>query len=77
MACTRMGRWGSDLYTGRRSYQIIAHRRRWYAISATLIAISALLLIFRGLTPSIEFRGGSEFTLSNVADTSQQPATAA
>ncbi|MCV2394535.1 protein translocase subunit SecF [Actinotalea sp. M2MS4P-6] len=74
MASTRMGRWGSDLYTGKRSYQIVGHRRRWYAISATIIVISALLLVTKGLTLSIEFRGGSEFTLSNVSDTSQQPA---
>ncbi len=74
MASTAMSRWGADLYTGKRSYQIVAHRRRWYAISGVIIVIAAVLLATRGLTPSIDFRGGAEFTLSNVSDTSQQPA---
>lgn len=74
MAASRMSQWGADLYTGRRSYAIVAHRRRWYAISAVIVVAAALLLAVKGLTPSIEFKGGSEFTLSDVADTAQQPA---
>ena len=74
MASTRMSRWGADLYTGHTSYGIVAHRRRWYTISAVVLTISVLLLLVRGLNPSIEFEGGSEFTVSNAATLEQQPA---
>ncbi|GCD21573.1 protein translocase subunit SecF [Cellulomonas algicola] len=64
--------WGNDLYTGRRSYDIVGRRRVWYTISAILVAISAVLLIKPGLNPGIEFRGGSEFVVSNVQNLDQQ-----
>jgi preprotein translocase subunit SecF len=75
MAGTRMGRWGSDLYTGRVSYAIVAHRRRWYTISGAIVLISAILLFTKGLSPGIEFEGGSEFIVSSTAaNTAEQPA---
>jgi len=74
MAASRMSQWGNDLYTGRRSYAIVGHRRRWYTVSAALLLVSVTLLLVRGLTPSIDFSGGAEFTLSGVSDTAQQPA---
>ncbi len=64
--------WGNDLYTGRRSYQIVGRRRLWFAIAGIFVILSGLVLGFKGLEPGIEFRGGSEFTVSNPADTSQQ-----
>ncbi len=64
--------WGNDLYTGRRSYDIVGRRRVWYAISAVLVLISAVLLVKPGLNPGIEFRGGSEFVVSGVSTTDQQ-----
>ncbi|MBO9570276.1 MAG: protein translocase subunit SecF [Cellulomonas iranensis] len=64
--------WGNDLYTGRRSYDIVGRRRTWYVISAVLVLISAVLLVRPGLNPGIEFRGGSEFVVSGVATTDQQ-----
>ncbi|MFC8191360.1 protein translocase subunit SecF [Cellulomonas sp. NPDC057328] len=67
--------WGNDLYTGRRSYDIVGKRRRWYAVSAVLLLISVVLLITPGLNPGIEFRGGSEFTVSDVDDLDQGLAT--
>ncbi|GAA3821352.1 protein translocase subunit SecF [Cellulomonas soli] len=66
--------WGNDLYTGRRSYDIVGRRRVWYTISAVLVLITAVLLIKPGLNPGIEFRGGSEFVISGVTDTEQQSA---
>lgn len=71
---SRLSQWGNDLYTGRRSYDIVGRRRRWYAISAAVLLISVLLLAVRGLNPSIDFRGGAEFMVTGVSDTSQQPA---
>lgn len=66
--------WGNDLYTGRRSYDIVGRRRLWYTISGVLVVLTALLLFKPGLNPGIEFRGGSEFTVSGAQDLSQQPA---
>jgi len=64
--------WGNDLYTGRRSYDIVGRRKVWYTISVVLVVISAVLLFTPGLNPGIEFRGGSEFTVSNPDSTDQQ-----
>ena len=58
--------WGNDLYTGRRSYDIVGHRRIFYAVSAVLVLISGILLVKPGLNPGIEFRGGSEFVVSGI-----------
>ncbi|MBN9103523.1 MAG: protein translocase subunit SecF [Propionibacteriaceae bacterium] len=49
------------LYTGEISYDFVAHRKRWYAISAIAIAIALLALLFRGLNLGIEFTGGVDF----------------
>lgn len=67
---------GNDLYTGRRSVPIVPKRRFWYIFSLSLIVISLLALGVRGLNPSIEFRGGSEFIVSGVASTAEAPAIA-
>lgn len=69
---TGFAQWGNDLYTGRRSYDIVGRRRIWYVVSAVLIAISGVLLVVPGLNPGIEFRGGSEFVVSGVETTDQQ-----
>ncbi|MBO0900399.1 protein translocase subunit SecF [Cellulomonas sp. zg-ZUI222] len=69
---TGFAQWGNDLYTGRRSYDIVGKRRRWYAISLVLVLISAVLLVKPGLNPGIEFRGGSEFMVSGVPTDDQQ-----
>ncbi|WP_315098182.1 protein translocase subunit SecF [uncultured Cellulomonas sp.] len=64
--------WGNDLYTGRRSYDIVGRRRIWFTISTVLVLLSAVLLVRPGLNPGIEFRGGSEFVVSEVSETDQQ-----
>jgi preprotein translocase subunit SecF len=66
--------WGNDLHTGRKSYNIVGRRRTWYAIAITAVLASVLLLSVKGLNPGIEFRGGSQFTVSGASTTSQQPA---
>lgn len=68
---------GNELYTGRRSFAIVGRRRLWFGIALTLMALSLVVLGVRGLNPGIEFRGGSEFTLSEVTTTSGDPARVA
>jgi len=64
--------WGNDLYTGRRSYNIVGRRKIWFTISTILVILSAIFLVKPGLNPGIDFRGGSEFVVSGVADKDQQ-----
>ena len=44
---------GNDLYTGARSFPIVAKRRLWFTIALTLMALSFAVLGVRGLNPGI------------------------
>ena len=55
---------GGRLYRGETSYDFIGKRRRWYAFSGVLIIASALALSIQGLHLGIEFKGGSQFTIT-------------
>lgn len=66
----RLTRFGNDLYTGARSIDFVGKRKLWYTIAAILVGISILFPIVRGFNFSIEFRGGSQFVIANVADPS-------
>jgi preprotein translocase subunit SecF len=57
----RLGKLTHRLYTGEVSYDFIGHRRRWYLLSGTLITLSIVALLVRGLVFGIEFRGGADF----------------
>lgn len=74
MAASRMSQWGNDLYTGKRSYDIVGHRRRWFVISVVVLLGSLGLLLGPGLNAGIEFRGGAEFMVSGAESNEQQPA---
>ena len=58
---SKLGTIGHRLYTGEISYDFIGHRRRWYILSAILIAVALLSLAVRGLDFGIEFKGGADF----------------
>lgn len=61
---------GNDLYSGKRSFNIVGKRNLWFLIAAIAIAISILIPIVKGgFNLGIDFRGGSEFTISNVQNT--------
>jgi preprotein translocase subunit SecF len=66
---------GNDLYAGRRSIDFVGRRRLWYLVAAIAMLISLASLGINGLNPGLEFRGGSEFRISNVDDTSQLTAS--
>lgn len=61
---TRLSGIGGRLYRGETSFDFIGKRRRWYAFSGVLIIASALALSIQGLHLGIEFKGGSEFTVT-------------
>lgn len=63
-----MTRFGNRLYTGETSINFIGRRVTWYIVSATIIVLSVAFTVLRGgFTFGIEFRGGSEFQVSNPA----------
>lgn len=56
---------GNDLYTGKRSFNIIGRARLWFTISALLILVAIVGPLLRGgFTFGIEFSGGSQFQFS-------------
>lgn len=62
---------GNALYTGERSYNIIGRRKLWFTIAGALILISVLMFAVRDVNLGIEFRGGSQFTVSGAQTKSQ------
>lgn len=66
--------WGNDLYTGRKSYDIVGKRKRWYVASGVLVVLCVALILGRGFNLGIDFEGGSSFDVTGVTDASQQPA---
>ena len=63
---------GGRLYRGETSIDFIGKRRRWYALSGLIIILSAVVLGTQGLHLGIEFKGGSEFSISKVGATVEE-----
>ncbi|WP_102158392.1 protein translocase subunit SecF [Zhihengliuella halotolerans] len=62
--------WGNELYTGKRSYPFVDKRKLWFLVAGVLLIASVLIPAVKGgFNLGIEFRGGSEFTISDVQDT--------
>lgn len=68
---------GNDLYSGKTSFPFIGRRRLWFIIAAVLVIGAALVPFIRPVQFSIEFTGGSQFTVSGVSSPDQLTATAA
>jgi preprotein translocase subunit SecF len=67
---TSFAKFGNELYTGKRSYNFVSNKKIWFIIAAVAVAISILLPVAKGgYNLGIDFRGGSEFTVSNVKTT--------
>ena len=65
---------GNDLYTGKRSYNFVGKYRLWYTIAIIAMAASIVIPIISGFNFGIEFRGGSQFQITQAAHQEQQPA---
>lgn len=63
---------GGRLYRGETSINIIAARKKWYALSGAFIILSIFALSFQGLHLGIEFKGGSSFTVTTSTGTVEQ-----
>lgn len=72
---SRLTSFGNDLYTGARSLDFVGKRKIWYVIASAMIIIAVIIPIVRGgFNFSIEFRGGSQFQITNVEHTDTQDA---
>nr|WP_315266685.1 protein translocase subunit SecF [Microbacterium lemovicicum] len=72
-----MNQLGNDLYTGKTSFPFVGRRRVWFIIAAVLVIASVLVPLVRPVQFSIEFTGGSQFTVSGVESPDQAAATEA
>ena len=63
---------GGRLYRGETSIDFVGKRRRWYALSGIVIVLSAIVLGTQGLHLGIEFKGGSEFSITKPGVTVEQ-----
>ncbi|WP_395243006.1 protein translocase subunit SecF [Agromyces sp. MMS24-K17] len=70
----RLTTFGNDLYTGKRSFNFVGGRKKWYAIVGVLIILSIAVPLLRGVNFSIEFLGGSQFQITGVENATAQPA---
>ena len=57
-----LGQFGGRLYRGEVSFDFVGRRRLWYAISAFILVVSILAVVIRGLSFSVDFKGGAIFT---------------
>jgi preprotein translocase subunit SecF len=55
------------LFRGETSFDFAGRWRRWFAISGIVIAVGAVSLGVRGLNFSIEFKGGTQWTVPTTA----------
>ena len=62
-----IAQFGNDLYSGKRSIDFVGRRKTWYLVSLILFTLAALGLGVRHLNLGIEFSGGSDFRIAQVA----------
>ena len=65
---TSFAEFGNDLFTGKRSLNIVSRQKTWYAVSAVLLILAAIGLFGKGLNLGLEFRGGSEFRVASITN---------
>ena len=70
-----MSDFGNDLYSGKLSFPFVAKRRLWFVIAIALIVGAAIVPIFKPINFSIEFTGGSQFTVSGLESPDQSVAS--
>ncbi|WP_243225618.1 protein translocase subunit SecF [Microbacterium sp. CIAB417] len=72
-----MNEFGNNLYTGKTSFPFVGKRRLWFWIAIALVVGSILVLFVRPPQFSIEFTGGSQFTVAAPETTDQSLASEA
>jgi preprotein translocase subunit SecF len=72
---SRLGEIGGRLYRGEVSFDFVGRKKLWYTISGLILVISIAALAFRGLNPSVDFKGGNLFIFKAPGYTSTQVAS--
>src|SRR3984893_12165788 len=57
-----LGQIGGPLSRGEVSFDFVGRRRLWYAVSGLILVISIVAVLVRGLSFSVDFKGGAVFT---------------
>lgn len=70
-----MSQLGNDLYSGKTSFPFVGKRRVWFILAAVLVIGAVLVPLVRPVQFSIEFTGGSQFTVSGLTNPEQSRAT--
>jgi preprotein translocase subunit SecF len=60
---SRLGDVGGRLYRGDVSINFVGRQKLWYTISGCIVVIAVVALLVRGLNFSVDFKGGSIFTV--------------
>jgi preprotein translocase subunit SecF len=68
---SRLGTLGGRMYRGEISIDFVSRKKLWYTISGLILVISLVAVIFRGLDFSVDFKGGSQFTVPASAQVTQ------
>ena len=64
-----VGQFGARLYRGEVSFDFVGRKRLWYAISGLILVISIVAVLVRGLSFSVDFKGGAVFTFPSSSTT--------
>src|SRR6266480_2649535 len=57
-----IGQLGGRLYRGEVSFDFVGRKRLWYAVSGLILLVSIVAVLVRGLSFSVDFKGGAIFT---------------
>ncbi|MGF9661856.1 protein translocase subunit SecF [Arthrobacter crystallopoietes] len=61
---------GNELYSGKRSYPFVQKYKLWFIIAGAAVLLSLIIPVAKGgFNLGIDFRGGSEFTVSQTQNT--------
>lgn len=72
MMASKFSTWGNDLYTGKKSYDIVGKRKSYFTVAIICVVLSLAVLGIKKVNLGIEFHGGSQFTVTNAHSTDQQ-----
>jgi preprotein translocase subunit SecF len=64
---SKFSRFGAELYDGRRSINFVGRWKLWYLMSGAIVVVAALGLWLKPLNFGIEFVGGAEYRVSDLA----------
>ncbi len=63
----KVSRLGNDLYTGKASIDFVGRKWLWYSVSGLIVVLAVLGLNVKGLNYGIEFTGGTQYKVSDLA----------